>query len=623
MIRSRYMDEWVGLVVVASVIVFLGVALQAGVLRDWFKPVSTLRILLPEAGVAGLSVGADVEVLGTRAGRITRIVIDPSEQMHAEAEIDEQATAFIRRDSKAVIRQRFGIAGAAYVDIQRGTGPELDWSYAVIQAETERAPTETVGALIDEMRAKIFPVLDDAGRAMRSLAVTMERVERGEGNIGRLLSDETLVRNLEATAAEAQAAAADVRRIIAQLEPAVSGFKELADTVNAQEDGVPELLRRADRGADIAANVDAQPVAGGRADAADRPQRRERDREPPEPADSDAADSARARADSRATAPVPGCSAAATPRQPEPASDRLLADRGAAVRRLLLLLLLLVGLRRIGAGTRRDRPSTRHWSGTPRPGTSPSSWSTRRRPPPDTGRRWSGRRRATTSEQIGTLGYNLAVAELHANAPDRALAAAQTTRTELQRRGAEPFPALLLVEATALYRTGAPTEADAVAARPRPAPIPRPRRAPASCAASSPTNGATNAISQPRLGKLRTASDARPAGRCRRAGGAPGAAAGRFCQRHSRMRPGRKRCAARRSTIGGWRGSWPSVARPPAVAANAKAAAELFWRAGQSAAAQDDLEMARLWLRQAADLAPGMPVGKAANDLLAKLNRNE
>ncbi len=247
MIRSRYMDEWVGLVVVASVAVFLGVALQAGFLRDWFKPVSTLRILLPEAGVAGLSVGADVEVLGTRAGRITRIVLDPSEQMHAEAEIDEQATAFIRRDSRAVIRKRFGVAGAAFVDIQRGGGPELDWNYAVIQAETERAPTETVGALIDEVRAKVFPVLDDAGRAMKSLAVTMERVEQGEGNIGRLLSDETLVRSLETTAAEAQAAAADVRRLVAQLEPAIGGINELTTTMNAQEGGVPELLRRADQ----------------------------------------------------------------------------------------------------------------------------------------------------------------------------------------------------------------------------------------------------------------------------------------------------------------------------------------------------------------------------------------
>jgi phospholipid/cholesterol/gamma-HCH transport system substrate-binding protein len=232
MIRTRYMDEWVGLLVLLSVAVFFGVALQAGVLRDWFKPVSTLRILLPESGVAGLSVGADVEVVGTRAGTITRVVIDPNQQMHAVAEIDEQATAFIRRDSHAVIRRRFGVAGAAYVDITRGQGQELDWTYAVIKAATERAPTETVGALIDELRAKIFPVLDDAGRAMDSLAVTMKRIEQGEGNIGRLLSDDTLVQSLEATAADARATAADARRMLAQL--------------NAQEDGLPELLRRAD-----------------------------------------------------------------------------------------------------------------------------------------------------------------------------------------------------------------------------------------------------------------------------------------------------------------------------------------------------------------------------------------
>ena len=57
-------------------------------------------------------------------------------------------------------------------------------------------------------------------------------------------------------------------------------------------------------------------------------------------------------------------------------------------------------------------------------------------------------------DAIGDMGYNLAVAELRANAPDKALADARATRIELERRGSKPFPALLLAEATALYRTG-------------------------------------------------------------------------------------------------------------------------------------------------------------------------
>src|SRR6185295_13117093 len=113
---------------------------------------------------------ADVEILGTRAGRVAEIVLDPSQQMYAMIEIDEQATAFIRRDSKAVIRRRFGFAGAAFVDISRGTGEGMDSTYAVIEATTERAPTDSVNVMIDEVRQKVFPILDNAGRTTQALA---------------------------------------------------------------------------------------------------------------------------------------------------------------------------------------------------------------------------------------------------------------------------------------------------------------------------------------------------------------------------------------------------------------------------------------------------------------------
>src|SRR5438477_8594074 len=67
------------------------------------------------------------------------------------------------------------------------------------------------------------------------------------------------------------------------------------------------------------------------------------------------------------------------------------------------------------------------------------------------------------ADAIGDTGYDLAVAEMRANAPNKALADARATRIELERRGAKPFPALLLAEATALYRAGAAAEADRAA----------------------------------------------------------------------------------------------------------------------------------------------------------------
>jgi phospholipid/cholesterol/gamma-HCH transport system substrate-binding protein len=247
MIRLRHADEWVGLVVVLAVLLFFAAILQAGVLRDWFRPVARLRITLPEAGVAGLSVGADVEVLGIRMGSVERVVVNPGQQIYAEAVIDQQARDFIRRDSKATIKRRFGIAGAAYIEVQRGTGPELDWRYAVIDAVSEGDPSEGVGALLKEVREKVFPILDDAGRTTRALAAIAERIDKGEGNLGRLVSDEGLMRDLEAAIAEARGDVGRIGGVIAELDTAAGNVKTLTETINARDGGVPDLLRKANQ----------------------------------------------------------------------------------------------------------------------------------------------------------------------------------------------------------------------------------------------------------------------------------------------------------------------------------------------------------------------------------------
>ncbi len=232
----RNTDEWIGLLVVASLAVFVAAALQAGLVSDWFRPTASLRVLLPETGSDGLSVGADIQVLGTRIGTVRRIVVDPSQRMYAEAELEAPATGFIRRDSLAVIKKSFGVAGAALLDISRGVGEPLDWHFAVIDATTERAPTESIGALIDEVKLKIYPVLDDAGRAMKALADTVEGISQGHGNIGRMVHDEDLVN-------QAAAMLANLRTATELIDAELVEVKGLTNTI-ARPEGVPALLRR-------------------------------------------------------------------------------------------------------------------------------------------------------------------------------------------------------------------------------------------------------------------------------------------------------------------------------------------------------------------------------------------
>ncbi|MBM3524540.1 MAG: MCE family protein, partial [Alphaproteobacteria bacterium] len=54
----RYVNEVVGALVLLALLMLIGSILQAGVLREWFNPPLSLRVLLPPDGVAGLSAGA-------------------------------------------------------------------------------------------------------------------------------------------------------------------------------------------------------------------------------------------------------------------------------------------------------------------------------------------------------------------------------------------------------------------------------------------------------------------------------------------------------------------------------------------------------------------------------------
>ncbi|HVT52127.1 MAG TPA: MlaD family protein [Dongiaceae bacterium] len=243
MMRVRYTDEWVGALVIAAIAVLAVAILQAGVLRDWFKSTSELRLILPESGLAGLDVGSDIEILGTKAGVVRRIVLDPDHQPYAILEIDQQATAFIRRDSTAVIRRQFGVAGAAYVDISRGSGAPMDWTYAVIEATTERGPTDSISALIDEVRQKVFPILDNTGRVTQGLAEIVDRTNHGEGSVGRLLVDETLIHQTETAVGTAQDAMKSLTVLFGQLQQSAQNLQDVTRKAGGP-DGVPAVLKR-------------------------------------------------------------------------------------------------------------------------------------------------------------------------------------------------------------------------------------------------------------------------------------------------------------------------------------------------------------------------------------------
>jgi phospholipid/cholesterol/gamma-HCH transport system substrate-binding protein len=250
--RLRAANRFAGVLVLAALGLLLAGVLQGNLVRGWLNPPYTMRIVLPETGVAGLSVGGEVQVLGTTVGRVTRIVIAPDQPLLAEAQIDRGAASFIRSDSRVFIRRQFGVAGAGFLEVTRGIGAPLDWGYAVLTAETDRSASQNLDQLIQDLRDQIVPLIEDIGRTARNIANitenlaspsgpmnstlsalqdTAQRIQRGEGNVGRLIVDESMIGEVETILSRANTVLADLQTM----------SRALAD----QQQGVPGITRRA------------------------------------------------------------------------------------------------------------------------------------------------------------------------------------------------------------------------------------------------------------------------------------------------------------------------------------------------------------------------------------------
>ncbi|MCE2563069.1 MlaD family protein [Komagataeibacter sp. FNDCF1] len=226
LVRVRYTDEWVGILVLVALVILLGAVIEAGVLRDWLTPAGRLRIVLPEDGVSGLSVGDDLEVMGIHAGTVRRVRINPAGGMYAIAEIDPDIEPYIRRDSTAIIRKRFVVAGASYIDVSRGVGDKLDWSYAVLSATNAPNPADTITQTFSDIRDRVIPVLDNAQHMMATLDATITDMHAGKGSIGRLMTNDDLIR-------QAEQMITSLNATISQLTPIEKQLGTVMDRANA------------------------------------------------------------------------------------------------------------------------------------------------------------------------------------------------------------------------------------------------------------------------------------------------------------------------------------------------------------------------------------------------------
>jgi phospholipid/cholesterol/gamma-HCH transport system substrate-binding protein len=161
---------------------------------------STYQLKAQFDNVAGLGVGADVQVGGVHSGNVRSIKLPhkPGDKVIVVMDLDRSTKEIVKRDSVASIETE-GVLGDQFVAISFGSAGQAE----VADGETiQSVPPLELGAML----AKANAILDSSQQAIvNTTAATAHlnsvsaKIDSGQGTVGALVNDRQLYNNLEQT----------------------------------------------------------------------------------------------------------------------------------------------------------------------------------------------------------------------------------------------------------------------------------------------------------------------------------------------------------------------------------------------------------------------------------------
>ena len=266
--KFRRVNEITGTFVLVVIAALVAALVWTGHSQRWFKSRVSLTIALPETGAAGIRQGSEVYFLGTLVGRVTDVEVDAQGRMEANANIRRDFFRFVRADSSAVVKKKFGVAGDSFFEITRGTGAPLPEKDATIVCKEQFQSALEVA--VEEVRSEAMQVLKKTSLALDTwtklgadlhetqqhldqVSIRLENltagVEAGKGTVGKLLTDTALVDEAQKLLARAHETMGELQATVTNLSVAVKNVEagttrlpEITDSVANEAKDLPGLV---------------------------------------------------------------------------------------------------------------------------------------------------------------------------------------------------------------------------------------------------------------------------------------------------------------------------------------------------------------------------------------------
>jgi phospholipid/cholesterol/gamma-HCH transport system substrate-binding protein len=259
--KFRRVNEITGTFVLVVVAMLVAAVVWTGHSQRWFKSRVTLRIILPEAGAAGIRQGSEVYFLGTLVGSVSDVIVDTTGRMEAQANIRRDFFRFVRVDSSAVIKKKFGVAGDSFFEITRGEGRPLPAKNASIVCNEQFQ--SALEAAVEDIRVQALAVLKKTSTGLdawttlgTNLISTQGRLDQlvgrvdnmaadvqvGKGTVGKLLTDPATADELRMLLVKANHSVDELQVTLNNLQQASTNLPEISDAVGKEAKDLPGLV---------------------------------------------------------------------------------------------------------------------------------------------------------------------------------------------------------------------------------------------------------------------------------------------------------------------------------------------------------------------------------------------
>jgi phospholipid/cholesterol/gamma-HCH transport system substrate-binding protein len=218
---------------------------------------------LPEGGAAGIRQGSEVYFLGTLVGSVSDVTVYTTGRMEAEANIRRDFFRFVRSDSSAVVKKKFGVAGDSFFEITRGTGAPLpEENASIVCNEQFQSPLE---AAVEEIRNETLNVLKKTSAGLDTwtklgadlretrghldeFSVRIEKmasdVGAGQGTVGKLITDTALLDQAHELLAQANQTMNQLQGAVTNVNLAAANLPGITGAVADTTKDLPGLVQQ-------------------------------------------------------------------------------------------------------------------------------------------------------------------------------------------------------------------------------------------------------------------------------------------------------------------------------------------------------------------------------------------